>query len=241
MLMLIRHGQASFGEADYDRLSDLGQRQATRLGEWVTQQGWHFDAIYSGQKRRQQHSAQLIAQAGALRHGGDLHTGTLPEFNEIDAEGIFAWFLANRSDVTDAQRAQLAAPKTYPDLYVNMFKLAINAWLRGELSVPGVPTWESFRVAVHDRLRTIHAQHAPEERLAIVTSGGPMSAAITAVEDQLIADGLLWEIPNTGLLHFARDEGRLRARPVMADNKTTGAGRYHFATPHLDQHECSYL
>ena len=30
---LIRHGQASFGAADYDQLSDLGHRQSVRLGE----------------------------------------------------------------------------------------------------------------------------------------------------------------------------------------------------------------
>ncbi len=31
-LYLVRHGQASFGSDDYDRLSPLGQRQSQRLG-----------------------------------------------------------------------------------------------------------------------------------------------------------------------------------------------------------------
>jgi broad specificity phosphatase PhoE len=33
-LYLVRHGQASFGAADYDQLSELGQRQSVRLGEY---------------------------------------------------------------------------------------------------------------------------------------------------------------------------------------------------------------
>ena len=32
-LYLVRHGQASFGSANYDQLSALGQRQCRRLGE----------------------------------------------------------------------------------------------------------------------------------------------------------------------------------------------------------------
>jgi broad specificity phosphatase PhoE len=31
-LHLVRHGQASFGAADYDQLSDLGARQCRELG-----------------------------------------------------------------------------------------------------------------------------------------------------------------------------------------------------------------
>ena len=33
-LILVRHGQASFGAEDYDQLSDLGKRQGYRLGEY---------------------------------------------------------------------------------------------------------------------------------------------------------------------------------------------------------------
>ena len=34
MLYLVRHGQASFGAADYDQLSELGARQCEALGRW---------------------------------------------------------------------------------------------------------------------------------------------------------------------------------------------------------------
>ena len=34
-LTLIRHGQASFGEKDYDNLSDLGRKQGHLLGEYL--------------------------------------------------------------------------------------------------------------------------------------------------------------------------------------------------------------
>ena len=43
-LYLVRHGQASFGTHDYDRLSDLGHRQCRRLGEHFREAGIVFEA-----------------------------------------------------------------------------------------------------------------------------------------------------------------------------------------------------
>ena len=43
-LYLVRHGQASFGAADYDQLSELGRRQSVRLGEYFANKGLTFDA-----------------------------------------------------------------------------------------------------------------------------------------------------------------------------------------------------
>ena len=40
---LVRHAQASFGAADYDRLSDLGRRQCQALGVSFRGQGIIFD------------------------------------------------------------------------------------------------------------------------------------------------------------------------------------------------------
>jgi broad specificity phosphatase PhoE len=47
-LYLVRHGQASFGAADYDNLSELGQRQSVRLGEYFAGKGLQFDAVITG-------------------------------------------------------------------------------------------------------------------------------------------------------------------------------------------------
>ena len=51
-LYLVRHGQASFGAADYDRLSELGERQSERLGRYWAERGLRFDAVITGTLRR---------------------------------------------------------------------------------------------------------------------------------------------------------------------------------------------
>ena len=47
-LLIIRHGQASFGADNYDQLSPLGQRQADLTGEFLRHMGTRFSAAYSG-------------------------------------------------------------------------------------------------------------------------------------------------------------------------------------------------
>jgi broad specificity phosphatase PhoE len=56
-LLLVRHGQAPYGSANYDLLSPLGERQSHRLGAWLTRQGLKFGGCWSGPLR---HVAQCL-------------------------------------------------------------------------------------------------------------------------------------------------------------------------------------
>ncbi len=65
-LYLVRHGQASFGADDYDQLSELGQRQAERLGRYWAERGLRFDAVLTGTLKRHAQTWQGIAQGAGL-------------------------------------------------------------------------------------------------------------------------------------------------------------------------------
>src|SRR3954447_5496055 len=65
-LYLVRHGQASFGAADYDNLSELGHRQAVRLGEYWRERGMRFDAVITGTLKRHKQTWEGIAQGLGL-------------------------------------------------------------------------------------------------------------------------------------------------------------------------------
>ena len=58
-IYLVRHGQASFGSANYDQLSELGTRQADATGEYFARCGITLDAAYSGDLSRQRETARL--------------------------------------------------------------------------------------------------------------------------------------------------------------------------------------
>ncbi|MFQ5527850.1 MAG: hypothetical protein ACE5GX_16530 [Thermoanaerobaculia bacterium] len=44
-VLLVRHGQASAGSADYDRLSELGERQSRLLGRHWAGHGLELDRV----------------------------------------------------------------------------------------------------------------------------------------------------------------------------------------------------
>ena len=60
-IYLVRHGQASFGKANYDKLSPLGGQQAHWLGEYFKQRDIVFDEVLSGDMVRHHETTQGIA------------------------------------------------------------------------------------------------------------------------------------------------------------------------------------
>ena len=63
VLTLVRHGQASFFDANYDQLSPLGERQMRVLGEYWARRGLRLDEVYTGPRIRQKRSAELAVTA----------------------------------------------------------------------------------------------------------------------------------------------------------------------------------
>jgi broad specificity phosphatase PhoE len=58
VVLLVRHGPASFGAGDYDVLSDVGRRQSEVVGTELARRGLRAPASVSGGLRRQQDTAR---------------------------------------------------------------------------------------------------------------------------------------------------------------------------------------
>ena len=61
VLVLLRHGQASMGTADYDQLSGLGHRQARAAGARLARADLSIGQVWSGALARQQEPARRPA------------------------------------------------------------------------------------------------------------------------------------------------------------------------------------
>ena len=88
LLTLVRHAQASFFADHYDQLSTLGERQAVELGSHWCRQLRTFDEVYVGPRKRQQHTAALIAETYRKAGLPFPEPVPLPEFDEYDLAGI---------------------------------------------------------------------------------------------------------------------------------------------------------
>src|SRR4249920_1637328 len=92
-LLLVRHGQASAGAADYDCLSERGELQSRRLGRWLADSGHRFDAVLVGGMRRHRQTFEAIAQAYVER-GMPLPTPqTDGDLDEFDHHAVFDGFI----------------------------------------------------------------------------------------------------------------------------------------------------
>jgi broad specificity phosphatase PhoE len=83
VLLLVRHGQASLGAADYDRLSELGRRQAQVVGARLASPGLTIDRVVAGELSRQRDTAEAIMNALG-RPRSELGTdGRLDEYDHV--------------------------------------------------------------------------------------------------------------------------------------------------------------
>lgn len=180
VIYLIRHGQASFGSEDYDRLSELGRRQAGMLGAHLRYSGATFDALISGTLRRQRDTAEGIA--AALGPAAPA-TSVKEAFNEYDHAGVIRAYLP-------MFMAQVGAPRGLSEadvfrehkLFEFAFRFMVKAWMdNAPREDKALESWRNFCNRVSAGLAYAVATHEPKARVAIVTSGGTIAAALRAV------------------------------------------------------------
>ncbi len=163
-LYLVRHGQASFGADDYDVLSELGMRQAVRLGEYFKTKGIVFDAALTGSLQRQ------ISTFAGICTGMNTGTEALqwPGLNEYDSEAVIAAIHPHK----------LEKP-TSPEMYRSHFRLlrdGLRQWMDGVVSPKGMPAYQDFVAGVTGALDHVRTTHTGN--VLLVSSGGPIATAV---------------------------------------------------------------
>lgn len=164
-LYLVRHGQASFGAADYDQLSPRGHEQCRLLGAYWRERGQRFDAVFTGTLRR--HAQSLAGIVEGL--GADLPAVALPGLNEYDSEAVVrAVHPEPLGRPTDAESVKQ---------HFRLLRTGLLAWMHGETAPAGMPTHADFAAGVADVLARVLALGVGRQVL-IVSSGGPISTAV---------------------------------------------------------------
>jgi broad specificity phosphatase PhoE len=219
-IYLVRHGQAAYGTEDYDRLTDTGFAQARLLGQYFASRKVGFDAIYMGELRRHEETVQGIREgySGILdlpspeRHAG---------LNEYRAEALVLALTGSvpGPDPIAARRDPSAVSQRF-----KVLKQALLAWTEGRIQPAGMPAWRPFQDAAVATLVQAR-QRFPKGDVLLVSSGGPISAAVAAA----------LEAP----AHTAV-ELNLRMRNSSVTQFATSARRHSLvcfnALPHLDAH-----
>jgi broad specificity phosphatase PhoE len=191
-LFLVRHAQASFGQDDYDKLSDLGHRQSEWLGEYFAARNIVFDQVVTGAMTRHRETLTGISRGmQQATNGAHQHAA----WNEFDFETLTKLYMQQNPE------ARPAADADRRELY-GVLKKSMLAWAEDTIDRAGttMESWSDFRSRVTAALHQIQTDGA-DRKVLIVSSGGSISAALQHVLDLPAASmvQLNLQTRNTGL------------------------------------------
>ena len=184
ILFLVRHAQASFLDPDYDKLSKLGEAQARLLGEYWARHNFVFDRACAGPCLRQKDTLKLVTDAYANAGLEFPEPQTLPEFDEYQGEAVLKRSLPELLKRDQGVRDLHAVFESSADssrrhkAFQKLFEVIIGKWVAGEIRPQGVETWLQFCSRVNSGLNEILSSAVGGQRIAVVTSGGPIAVAM---------------------------------------------------------------
>ena len=224
-ILLVRHGQASFGAEDYDRLSAIGEEQSRLLGRWLRRARAMPDLIVTGTMRRHARTAELCALAA----GTQAPVHVLAGLDEMDHEQILA---RHRPDLAapGALVAELARAKDPHRAFQSLYADAMARWIGGAWDGDYSCTWMRFRENVLGALATLAGRDEP--RIWAFTSGGPIAVIVNAIVGAPAerAFELAWPLVNTSQTQLSTGARRRQLVGYNAWPHLHGRGKRRFVT-----------
>ena len=218
VLVLVRHAQASFFEKEYDRLSELGERQARRLGAYFAKRGVEFDEVYTGPAERHCRTADLVGEE-LLRAGRTWSQPViLEELNEHAADRLLKEPSVAESDAHPHIRQLAAAYRAATDPgdiqkgFQKLFEAVVKLWTQGEFQIPGMEAWQEFDRRVRGGLSRLTADNGRRGRRVLAFSSvGPISVSLHSALNMPLADALQlgWRLRNCSVTTFLFNSDRI--------------------------------
>lgn len=204
-LHLVRHGQASFGAADYDQLSPLGERQGEALGAHWAALGQRFDVVLRGTLRRHRQTLDAIVRGHAA--AGGVPASDWPQAEEHPA--------LDEYDPVALVKAVHPLPLEHPrddeavKRHFRLLREGLLAWMDGRTRPDGLPPHAEWMAGIRAVLDAVRERHVGRTVL-LVSSGGPISHAVGEVLQATPSTvvELNLRIRNSAVCEFAFNERR---------------------------------
>ncbi len=208
-IYLVRHGQASFGQPAYDRLSPVGERQAELLGHHLNNNGIRFDAVYSGALRRHVQTATIATNQMKGLVSDEIKLDA--DFNEFDSsdqmmDRLYAVIQedAKLSDLMKGIHTDHGAISRIFDIAEKTEMMPVDETERIRLV-------KQFRARIRGAIDNIVRKVGDNKRVIVFTSGGPTAVALRETlgtsREQTIRLG--WELRNTSITVLRYDQEQL--------------------------------
>jgi broad specificity phosphatase PhoE len=161
LVLLVRHGQASWGAADYDVLSETGEEQSRVLGAALAARGVVPDVVVRGAMKRHRQTAEHAVVGG----GWTAEVTEDDGWNEFDHHQMLELHPPAPGEGEEMTRAE----------FQRWFEEATLRWTGGEYADEYDESFEDFGVRVDAALRRTVERLGPKQTAVVFTSGGPVS------------------------------------------------------------------
>lgn len=210
-LVLVRHGQASFGSDSYDKLSDRGVQQVKLLCRHWQSLGERFDHIYSGMLVRQKETA---AELLPLLRDLDTPAQELAALNEYNGDPLLKIYLRKYAQ-SEGFNPLPEWPVQDAGLFQSLFEAATAKWISDALEPDAEDTeferFSDFRDRVYGALDDIMARHRGGSRILLATSGGVIAMSLQRVlgfSDQQVIN-TNWMVHNSSVTRIKYGGGKM--------------------------------
>ncbi|HAU66904.1 MAG TPA: histidine phosphatase family protein [Gammaproteobacteria bacterium] len=232
-IYLIRHGQASFGQDDYDQLSSLGHEQAKIVGQSLARRIEGFDCVVTGTMQRHQQTADGCLQAFPSAQPEVWQEGG---WNEYDHDDILRGI---GDDFVSAQAISkfIARQQNPKQAFEDALNKAMNRWMSGQYDSDYVESWPYYQQRIHDALNNIVERARSNDsgggarlkNVAVFTSGGVISVIAQALlgvsSDKMMH--MNWTLMNCAITKLVVSKDRLFVATLN--------DHVHFELPELKQ------
>ncbi|MGQ9843087.1 MAG: histidine phosphatase family protein [Spirochaetota bacterium] len=213
-ILIIRHGQGSFGQGDYDNLSEKGYNQSQILAEYLYNYRYKnktIDALYCGTLKRQQQTADTIIKYFQLK---GLHLpvpkidSRLNEYDSINIiKTIFPVLLEDEPTLEDEIKQIYTDKKAFQ----RVFEKVMRYWVNSQVHYEGIEPFSEVKQRVKSLMTEIIHEQGRGKNIIVVSSGGIIAAIVQMVLgfDDETTMRLTWQIVNTSMTHLRYNQKEL--------------------------------
>ncbi|MYM65754.1 histidine phosphatase family protein [Pseudoduganella sp. FT55W] len=207
-ILLVRHGQASFGSANYDQLSELGYEQARLLGQWYANSHQAFHKVVTGGMARHRQTADTCMAELPKPLLVETEWITDHDFAEFDHHEVLLRHCPEYADAV-AFKALLASHVEPARALEHLFRAAMQRWMSGWHDSDYTETWPDFRrrcVRALERLDT----DSSKQTTIVFTSGGVIATLmqhLLGLQDYQVME-LNWTLANCAVTKLLQRPGQ---------------------------------
>lgn len=195
-ILLVRHGQASFGADDYDNLSGLGHEQSRILGAALAARGISPDVVVAGQMKRHDQTARAVLDGAGWTADVRVDAGW-NEFDHLQVLDVHA-----PPSTVEGEDEKAAFQRWFED--------ATRRWTSGEDEAAYDESFASFGARVDAAMARLVEALPGRGTAVVLTSGGAIAwtAAALLADDPAVRSELWLRVNpvsvNTGVSTLVR-------------------------------------